>query len=332
MPLKVTWKKGMRLSADVFNASDLSADENVRLSNLVATGGRSGLIPSGKPFELSVNVSNNVLDVVSLSCHGVTKSGKIVDIEFDSNYTKTFDTRIAVPNANIDEAYLLVVKLHDKQWREVNEMYSEQSYSFELINEDSPVDCNSLPVGRLVNQYGWRLDETEFVPPCLYVNAHIKFVELANRAKLILKSISDRCIRAQDCIARHLLGTLWPAVVGNSIDIGNSQERLAPSDLFAAIQKVISAFVIGCHIDENITLENADPFIAYYHKPYDGRNIYKDILKGLDLCSEISVKMDSVCSMTEVRETTERPVEKPKPQPAPEPKPSGRNRWDGIEI
>ena len=334
MPLKVTWKKGMRLTTDVFNALDFSNEECVRLSNLVATGGRMGLIPVNKPFEISVNVSNNVLEVVSLSCHGVTKSGKIVDIDFDSNYTNTFDTRISIPNANPDEAFLLIVKLHDKQLREVNEIYSEQAYSFVLINENSPMDCDSLPIGCLVNQYGWRLDETDFVPPCLYTNAHFKFVELVNRALLVLKSISDRCLNANNCVALHLLGTLWSAVVGSLIDIEKSTEQLTPEELFAAIQKVISAFVIGCSIDEYISLENADPFMAYHQKPYDGRNIYRDILKGIELCSEIAIKMDAVCSMTEVRETPAAPVEKPqtKHQPAPEVKPVGRNRWEGIEI
>ncbi len=332
MPLKVTWKKGMRLTTDVFNALDLSIEESVRLSNLVTTGGRMGLIPVNKPFELSINVSNNVLEVVSISCHGVTKSGKIVDIDFDSNYTNTFDTRIAIPNANPDEAFLLIVKLHDKQWREVNEMYSEQAYSFELVNENSPIDCDSLPIGYVVNQYGWRLDETEFVPPCLYTNAHFKFVELVNRAIIVLKSISDLCLNANNCVARYLLATLWPAVVRSRIDIESSKEQLIPAELFAVIQKVISAFVIGCSIDEYITLENADPFIAYHQKPYDGRNIYRDILKGIELCSEIAIKMDAVCSMTEVRETSALPVEKPKPKPAPESKPVERNRWEGIEI
>lgn len=332
MPLKVTWKKGMRLTTDVFNALDLTIDENARLSNLVATGGRMGLIPDDKPFELSVNVSNNILEVTSLSCHGVTKSGKIVDIDFDSDYTNTFDTRIAIPNANCNEAFLLTVKLHDKQWREVSEMYSEPLYSFELINENSPVGADSLPIGYLVNQYGWRIDETDYVPPCLYTNAHFRYVELVNRAKSVLKSISDRCFNSHNCVARHLLNTLWPTVVGCHIDLEVSRELLSPNELFAAIKNVVSAFVIGCSIDEHITLENVDPFYVYHQKSYDGRKIYSDIQRGIELCSEIAIKMDVVCNMTEEREVPAPPVEKPKPQPVPERKPIGRNRWEGLEI
>lgn len=341
MPLKVTWKKGMRLSTDVFDAMDVTADDTVTLSNVIATGGRYGLIPAKKPFELSVNISNNMLEVVSLSCHGVTRSGKIIDINFDSNFANTFDARVPMPVSDGNGAFLLSVRLHDKEWREVNEFYSEPKYTFELIGENSPVDRDSLPVGLVVNQYGWRLDESEFVPPCLYTNAHPAYVDLVNRAKLILKSISDRCLGAQNCVARRLLGVIWPAVAHNFIFIDKKDDALSPADLFASVQKVVASFLIGCSIDEYITLENAEPFAAYFQRPYDARNLYRDIHNGLDLCAEISIKMDAVCDMTEVRETPP-PVEKPKlrpqphpkpqPEPEPEPQPKGRNRWEGIEI
>lgn len=332
MPLKVTWKKGMRLSTDVFDALDASLDENIRLSNVIATGGRFGLIPADKTFELSVNVSNSVLEVVSLSCHGVTKSGKIVDIEFDSNYTNTFDTRVSLPSSNSDDAFLLIVKFHDKQWREVNEMYSEAKYTFELIGENSPIDSDSLPIGLLVNQYGWRLDETAFVPPCLYTAAHPKFEDQVNRAKIIFKSISDRCLNAQDCVARHLVSTVWSSVADSYIFIDKNQDVLSPALLFASLQTVIVSFIIGCSTDEYISLEHAEQFIAYYQRPYDIRNLYRDIQKGLELCNEISIKIDAVCAMTEIKETPAPPIEKPKPQLPTAPKSVERNRWDGIEI
>lgn len=334
MPLKVTWKKGMRLTTDVFDALDTCRDESIRLSNIIATGRRFGLIPVSKPFELSVNVSNNILEIVSLSCHGVTKSGRIVDIDFDSAYTNTFDTRLSMPSSDSGEAFLLVIRFYDREWREVNEMYSEPRYTFELIGENSPVDDDSLPIGLLVNQYGWRLDETDFVPPCLYADSHPKFEELASRARTLLKSISDICLGAHNCVARHLLGAVWPAVAESYIYIDKKQESLSPADLFASVQKVIAAFVIGCTIDEYITLEQAEPFVAYQQRPYSIRNLYRDIQKGLELCSEISIKMEAVCSMTEVREMPIHAVEKPKPgpRPVPDPDPMGRRRWEGIEI
>lgn len=319
----------MRLSTDVFDALDIYNDENIRLSNIIATGGRYGLIPADKPFELSVNVANSYLEVVALSCHGVTRSGKIVDIDFGADYANTFDTRLPLPSSNGDTAFLLIVKYHNRQWREVDEMYSEPEYVFELIGENSLVDRDSLPIGRLVNQYGWRLDETDFVPPCLYVAAHPKYMELVNRAKLVFRSISDRCLNAPGCIARHLLGFIWQSAEHNFIDTDKRQDTLSPAELLASLQKVAASFVTGSFIDKYITLENPDPFVEFYHRPYDAQHIYRDIRDGLELCAEISIKMEGVCAMIEDIEVPE-PI--PTPGPIPKPAPKIRNRWEGIEI
>lgn len=326
MPLKVTWKKGMRLGTDVFNALDSTIDENIRLTTLVSSGGRCGLFTTVKPFELSVNINNNILEVVSLSCHGITRSGKLVDIDFDSDYTITFDTRVPIPGVNSSDAFILIVRMKDKAWREVTEMYSEPLYTFELLGENSIVDDDSLPIARVVNQYGWRLDETDFVPPCLYIGAHRMFTDLLERAKAIFKSISDRCMTAKNCVARHLLSLIWSEALATYVTLDKERGSITPEQLYASVQKVIGAFVVGCSVDEYVSLENADPFVMYIQKPYDARNLYRDIKKGLELSAEISVKMDAVCDMTEVREV---PVEKPRVDP---PKSVGKNRWDGIEI
>ncbi len=340
MPLKVTWKKGMRLNTEVFDALDSTIADNIRLTALLAAGGRYGLFPASKPFGLSVNINNSILEVVSLSCHGITASGKLVDIDFDSNYTVTFDTRIPFPAADGSEAYILAVRMHDWEWREVNEMYSEPLYTFELLGENTIVGNDSLPIGRIVNQYGWRLDETGYVPPCIYVETHPKFMELLERAKSLFKAISDRCLGARDCVARHLLSAVWSQTASGWISLDKERGALSPGALLAWVQKVVNAFVTGCFTDSYITLENADEFVAYLQTPYDARHICRDIERGLDLCAEISVKMGVVCEMTEIREA---PAPKPAPKPAPRPAPAvpepptpqedpRRKRWEGIEI
>ncbi len=331
MPLKVTWKKGMRLTADVFDAMDACNGENLRLAILAESGGRYGLFPSSRPFELSVNIGNNVLEVVSLSCRGITRSGRLVDIDFDSNYTCTFDTRVAIPSGNTDEEYLLVVKLHDKEFREVGSMHSECVYSFELLGANSPVDADSLVVGCLVNQYGWRLNETDFVPPCLFVDAHPKFAEQLEKAKGMFKSVSDRCLGAHGCVARFLLNSVWTAAFAEYTSLDKERGCITPGRLLSAVHKLVGAFVAGCSVDECVTLENEAPFVEYMRMPYAACSIYRDIAKGLGLCAEISVKMESVCAMTEARQTVAEPP-KPKSRPEPEPKAPVRNRWEGLEI
>lgn len=334
MSSKVTWKKGMRLSTDVFEAVDSSNEYNVRQSILLATGGRMGLFKTTKPFELSVNISNNILEVVTLSCHGVTRSGKLVDIEFDSNFNHTFDTRVTIPTPSNSEAFILTVKMHEQEWREINDMFSEPKYTFELIGGNNVIESNSLPIGRLVNQYGWRLDEMDFVPPCLYITAHVKYMELMAKAKSLFKKISDQCVSSPNCVAKQLISIIWPSTSSAFISLDKEWETMTPNQLYSKIQQTINSFLIGCSIDPHINLENRDSFMMYVQQPFDNKNVYHNISEGLNLCAEISGKMDIVCTMTETLEPPT-PIVRPVPkqqESKPVEQPSKRNRWEGIEI
>ena len=329
---KVTWKKGMRLSTEVFNAMDKANEESFRMLTLLGSANRYGLFPSTKPFGLSVNINGKALEVTSLSCHGITKTGCFIDIDYDSNFVNTFDTRIAIPSSAEGEAFYLVVKVHEDKLREINETLSELSYSFELIGENSPLADNYLPIGMLVNQYGWRMDETDCVPPCLYVNAHPKYKEQTERAKEFAKALFSKCLVSQNSVAKSLLSKIWTSASTIYSRLDKERDTLTPGQLFSSLQQLISAFLIGCFEEEYVSLENQDPFALYAQKPYDAKNIYRDIETGLSLCAEISTKMTAVCAMTEVQPRVEEPKPTPKPKPAPEPIKPGRKGWEGIEI
>lgn len=333
MPTKVTWEKGMRLSPEIFDAMDASRLEALRHALLAGTGGRCGLFASPKPFDLSVNVSGNTLEVVALSCHGVTRSGRLVDIDFDSNYAHTFDTRISIPPVGDDsEALLLLVRLSDGHWRKVNEIYSEASYSFELVGENTLIGDDCLPVGCVVNQYGWRLNETDFVPPCLTVNAHGKYVEQTARARSLVEEILTKVQTANDCIASRFLGAMWPAALAAASRLDKERNTLTPAQLFSIVQQLVGAFLIGCTLDEYVSLEDALPFSMYAQRAYNAKSLYRDIELGLSLTAEVAIKTEKVCTITATipEPTVETPAPKPKPEPAPAAKP--KRGWEGRVI
>lgn len=330
---KVTWKKGMRLGTEIFNAMDKANEESFRMVSLLGSANRYGLFSSNKPFELSVNINGNALEVTSLNCHGITKTGCFIDIDFDSNFVNTFDTRIAIPNGSEGEAYFLVIKVHEDTFREINETLSELSYSFGLVGENSPITDNCLPIGMLVNQYGWRMDETDFVPPCLYITAHPKYLEQWEKAKTYAKDLFSKCLLSQNSVAKSLLAQIWASSSSMFSRLDKERDTLTPGQLLSSLQQLINSFLIGCFADEYVSLENQDPFALYSQKPYDAKNIYRDIETGLALCAEISIKMNAVCAMTEVQTPAEPPkqVAKPKRVVADPVKPL-RKGWEGIEI
>lgn len=323
MSRKVTWKKGMRLTAEIFTAADDAREEASCSQAMLASSGRIGLFSSDRPFELSVSVSDNILEIVSLNCQGVTRSGKIIDIDFDSEYSKTSDTRITIPDDGPD-LLILAVRIHDKEWREIDGTYSEEKYTFELLGPNSKIDNHSLPVGCLVNQYGWRLDESGFVPPCLYVNSHPGYTRQFGEITSLVRNISEKCCATENCAARLFLSVVWPAAADTAIRFEQERNTLSPQQMYAGIQSFVYAFYIGCSLDKHISLVNQEDYIRYARKPYNVISVYRDIEEGLALCAEIEHKIDVVC---EISETEEQHAAKEPEQPKPD-----RNRWKGFEI
>lgn len=334
MSHKVTWKKGMRLTTELFDASDDAVESKVRLASLIASGGRQGLFPTAQPFELSVCVSGNILEVVSLNCHGVTRSGLPADVCFDSEVVSTVDTRVTIPTVADGESLILLLKIHDHEWIESSNPYSERAYSFALVSENTPLDDDVLPIGMMINQYGWRLNETDFLPPCLYISAHPKYVALWERIRRLCSSIVEKCEGATDCIAVQVVSNMWRTASEETIRLDKERNLLAPEHLVASLQNMVQAFIIGCALDNYVSIENPEPYVNYVRAPYDSRHICREIERGLELCEEIAIKFGTVCSITETLETPpsrtapQKPV---KPTPAPPVRPS-RHGWEGLEI
>ena len=97
MTKRVFWKKGMRLTDEVLMLSDKCTEELV--SNAFALGacGRMGLMPSCRKFSISLDINNDVIDVVSVDCIGLSRNGNLIDVHYDTNYANTFDTRVVIP-------------------------------------------------------------------------------------------------------------------------------------------------------------------------------------------------------------------------------------------
>lgn len=335
MSHKVTWKKGMRLSAELFDSAENERLEIARNSVLASTGGRCGLYPSDKKFALSINANGNDIEVNQLCCHGVTRSGLIVDIDMDSAFSHTFDTHLQIPQGNGTDTYLLILKLLPNHWREINETFSEIEYHFELVGENSTIDENSLPIGRLVNQYGWRLDEAAFVPPCLFVNAHHMYQQQTARARQLMTAVEQKCAISERCPAIVTRQVVWSAASNNMIRLSQEIDTLTPEQLYGIIQSYVSAFVIGCAMFPMISFENKAEFETYVHNASNPYHLYSDIERGLNLCEQIKLKMDIICeaSMPDPEPQPE-PQQKPRPQPRQETEEERRRRlmWDGLVV
>lgn len=292
MAKRICWKKGMRLTDEILRASDDSTIALVGKSLALAAAGRFGLLPS-MPFDLSVNISKGLVDVVSLDCTAVTKDGNLIDAHYDTEFTNSFDTRIQIPEGNGEKEFILTIN-YTGQWKESNDGFEEPVYTFSLMPTNSSIPPNSLPIARIVDEYGWRLDDIDFVPPCLFVSSHQKYKELMKRFFEVLSEIDNKARNLLHSNGKDILRAFWPIVQQLMITINKEQDLMTPMGLLANVQKCVSAFVCACELDDYVVLADAKTFKNYVYEPYNYKDSYQRIREGLELCLSINEKFSKL--------------------------------------
>ena len=298
----------MRLTDDILRASDNSTMELVSNALVLAAAGRFGLYPSGSPFELSLNINKGLVDVEMLNCLAVTKGGCLIDVHYDTKFTNTFDTRIQIPERNGNKEFILTINTQLGKWQDTNDGYEEPVYSFSLIDPNSPLPDNSLPIAHIVDEYGWRIDDVDFVPPCLYITSHQKYIELKNQFEEVLKAIDTKTRNLLRSNAKETIRIFWPVVQQLLITINKECDLMTPMELLANVQKCVSAFTCACELDDYINLADADEFRNYVYSPYNYKDVYKIIREGLKLCFSINEKVEKLNEVPQSPSTIDAPT------------------------
>lgn len=332
MSKRINWKKGMRLTDEVLLAADKYMAESVGQAVAVAAGGRFGLFTPTRPFQLSLSITRGFVEVEALSCLAVTGSGDIIDVQFDTQYSNTFDTRVQIPNNEDAKEYFLIIIADPDDWKESAEERMEPNYTFALIGPDKAIDSHSVPIGRIVYDDGWREDNVNFVPPCLCISAHSKFMELHGQFISLMRSIDEKSSKQLDTGAHDAISIYWPVVQQMLITASTEQDVMTPQQLLSCVQRVVAAFTCACDLDQVLSLEEADVFRNYSRCPFNYRIAYQRTKQGLGMCYAINEKIDKF-SLLKIEEPPAPPQPEPKPEPKPEPpKPDPRRFWDGKQI
>jgi hypothetical protein len=294
MAKRICWKKGMRLTDDILRKSDNCTIELVGNALVLAAAGRFGLLPSTSPFDLSMNINKGIVDVDRLSCSAVTKDGSLIDAHYDTTFTNTFDTRVQIPEGSGKKEFLLTIDAHPEQWKDTNNEYEEPVYSFSLIAINSPLPANSLPIAHIVDEYGWRINDVDFVPPCLYISSHQKYIELKKQFEEVLTAIDTKARNLLHSNGKEAIRIFWPVVQQLMITINKECDLMTPMELLANVQKCVSAFTCACELDEYLNLADAENFKNYIYTPYTYKDCYLQIREGLALCFSISDKIEKI--------------------------------------
>lgn len=306
MTKRICWKKGMRLTDEILSSSDKCHLDSLNQAFILAANGRFGLLPSIRDFNISLSINKNIVDVEALNCLAITKSGNIIDIDYDTAFTNNIDTRIAIPSSD-DESFILCIEMTDS-WKETFNEFCEPEYKFILLQENCKLGSDMFPVARIVNEYGWRLDEIDFVPPCLFVSSHLEYKNHLMTFEKILKESNRQLLNSLNSDCKKAIGIFWPIVEQLKIVIDKDLELMTPMMLFGNIQKYISGFLCACTLDEGLNLMEADTYRNYIDTSYNYKEVNTRIKEGLKLCNAICEKLEKFKDFTHAAEAIEAPT------------------------
>jgi len=315
MPKRIFWEKGMKLSDSLFKLSDDYRDELAGAAFSMISSGRFGLVPSSShPFHITLDFTKNTVSVTEICCMAVTKCGFLIELSFDSKFNRICDATVPLPKDGGE--YYLLLNVREGEWVRTDDRTCEPAYFFSLQSVNTPVPDNAVPVAHVVEEYGWRMDDVDFFPPCLFLSSDRKYLELKDK---VLESVSLMDIRLSEMVTsqcRTAVMMMWPVIQQVRISLTMDVDLMTPMMLLGAVQKCVAAFCSACMIDDNISFESGELYENFIRLPYDFRNVYNRIREGIGLCGDISGR---ILKFGEVEKVPE----------APAPVKKG---WDGFNI
>lgn len=325
MTKRISWKKGMRLTDEVLLASDRCTAQAVSQSLTLASAGRFGLLPSLRPFQVSLNVASHSVEVTSLSLTAITRAGDVIDLQSDNNQIHKFNNNLSLPDGEAE--MFLTIEVEPETWQDTDDGCMEQSYHFELVTSQTALSDHAMPIAHLVREgNAWAEDNTRFAPPAIYISAHHRYMELCTQLVDVLKEIHEKTKPHAQSPVKTAISIYWPIVLDTLIQVNTSSEMMTPAMLLACIQKVAGGFALACDVDSVLNLEDAPLFYSFAQVPYDYQKGFLRIRQGIGMCRAISEKVDKFSLLNAA------PPPPPTPEPRPEPKPDPRRSWLGKQI
>ena len=209
----VNWVDGMRVSAKDFADTDqawIDAVRDVRVS--ILQGMQYGLLPALRDYrdetaypKLLFDASRSMLTL--LECRAITEGG--YRIEITENLYNTYKTPVSLPSVRLDarEDLEVFVTVYPNKKQPVGEMTTDapprhaKTTSLYELSVLAKSDGMALPgMNHLkIAEYRWAnntyVQNDQFIPPCMTLNAHPKLMERHTYMGGRLKGIHENSVK-----------------------------------------------------------------------------------------------------------------------------------------
>lgn len=315
--LRVNWRKGMRLTDELFTYTDRGNYNLIQEAMALSAAGRFGLCPHSTPFTLLYNLTPNTIEVVAIDVIAMTRGGRLIDACFDARSSNDPSIPVQLPAAAPEgTTFLFTIHAPADRWQDRPDGTQQPLYTYALVGEATPLPEDALPLLRLkYSNKTWSIDDANFVPPCLFISAHPLLSEQAKRFLQVLRTLNAYAYKSLQSAYREAVLHIWPAFQQLYIQLEKETDLMTPLQLLAAEQRCVSTFVCGCEVG-NVDISDPQPMLQFINASCSYRDLYPLLRQGIDLCYNIAEKLDRM-SKVMPEEPAPIVVEQPKPTPMP---------------
>jgi len=331
---KINWKKGMKLSEQVFTDADNYWCSQLNALRQAVFVRHYGICNPNFLFE--GEIVNDMLIIRNLICKAITPAGYYIDIH--PNYSSIHNPvrEIKIHQAQDLYAYIGVdpyrtIPVENQDSLEsincfINHPYSEPFYEIFTESRKNNIPPNACLIARFKN----RAYDPEFIPPCISISMNDRLIGKMRAIQADLKYLQFSLIekRKQRESYAFLDIFLWQ-VSSILTEVSEHFEDKPPVELFIAIRKILSAFLILDQINDSIIIskETIDSVNIFNSKSYDLYDIEACIDSGLKALFAIRHTIENI-SVIEIIPEPPVPVPEPEIIPEKEDKEDIRRRFD----
>lgn len=260
MSRKIMWKRGMEITPATFEAADnFWESSDIGLRRLIAL--RSyGIVPD-VPANVNLVLSEETVTVYIHSLEGITRSGRLFQIEEDKN-------TIYQPKDKGMECYL-TLHIDDVLEQKVNGLtYCMPHYAYHFCTL-AEIDADCLPFAKLVRtSEAWKIQEM-YIPPCVTVGSDSRLAGIVSESRENIEALDQS-------LKKHISGSDAAILRLLCMESENFRMTEPPYEYYLLLNKIatlLSTISISVHglphypenirFEENDMLKSINPLIQY---------------------------------------------------------------------
>lgn len=279
---RVDWKAGMRLTDEIFRASDEFYAACLQPLYSVLVNGNYGLL-NLPIFRYELNDLN--LSITELQINAISYSGKLIQLSFNRSERMLFQN-INLPNISepiimyIDKSSIQTIKVTDEK---ANVPLCDADYQILVKLESEHYDNpDAVPFARFVYNHGWSNDPS-YIAPCISLRANGALLRAASNYVVELETLKKALKEACDTDQYVLIMSVLPVLNQISIEIQKEADSMTPRHLISLMQTGIQILCDLSDTEGGITIPEKNRCISFVESHYTPYVISEMINEGIYL-------------------------------------------------